>query len=94
MKTREIDESKYHKDILVSLLTSALQNASESVRDKCISYSRYPQVEIPKDVQKSLDLLEAVRAEYNEKLDELRDRYEVRLKMALAMVVNEIDRAS
>lgn len=87
-------ETEYQKQMLVSLLTSVLANASDSVRSRCIEYSTDPHATIPKDVQQALNLLETVRTEYNTQLDALRDKYEVRLKMALAMVVNEIDRAS
>jgi hypothetical protein len=87
-------ESEYKKEFLMSMFDSVLANANESVRDKCMEYGFNPEVEIPKDVQKALDLVDVVRSEYNAQLDALRDKYEVRLKMAMAILVNEIDRVS
>lgn len=94
MKDYKSIETEYQKQMLISMLTSVLQNASDTVRSRCMEYSSNPHAEIPKDVQQALNLLDQVRTEYNTQLDALRDKYEVRLKMALAMVVNEINRAS
>ena len=87
-------ESEYKKEFLMSMFDSVLANANESVRDKFMEYGFNPDVEIPEDVQKALDLIDVVRSEYNTQLDALRDKYEVRLKMAMAILVNEIDRVS
>ena len=94
MTNHKVNEQKYQKDLILSILTSILKNTPESVKNKCIEYSIDPNAEIPKDVQKALDLLELTRTEYNKELDILRDKYEVRLKTAMAMLVNAIGRSN
>lgn len=94
MVNYKANEQKYQKELIVSMLTSILQNTSEDVKNKCIEYSINPDAEFPKDVQKALDLLELTRMEYNKELDILRDKYEVRLKTAMVMLVNAISRSN
>ena len=78
-------ESRYKKEFLMAMLDSVLMNTDDNVRNKCMEYSFNPE-DIPEDVQTALDLVDVVREEYNIQLDMLRDKYEVRLKMALAML--------
>ena len=94
MTTYKPTGTEYQRMMLMSMLDSYLANASDEVRGKCIEYSVDPTIDIPVDVQNAIDLVDVVRDEYNSQLEVLRDKYEVRLKMALAMLVDKIDKAS
>lgn len=94
MMDYEFIESEHKKELLMTYLDSVLFNASDSVRNKCLEYILDPDLEIPEDVQKAIDLVDVVRDEYNTQLEALRDKYEVRLKMSMAILVNEVERVS
>ena len=71
----------------------ALQNVSDKVQQKCNEYSNMPLSELPDNVRKTLEIFDAVRNEYNLELDMLRDKYEIKFKTILAMLVSEIERS-
>ncbi len=93
MNTLNPSSSEHQKSIIISMLDSYLADAGYSVRQKCLNYITNPNVEFSPDVQHALGLVDAVRDEYLDQLDKLRDKYEVRLKMSLAMLVNELQRS-
>lgn len=75
------------------LVDFALQHVSDKVQKKCVEYSNMPISDLPEDVRKTLEVFDSVRNEYNLELDMLRDKYEIKFKTLLAILVSNIERS-